>query len=197
MLPTPATKSAAPGETGVAAASDKGFSSNKGAVTAVAIIGTIVGTSVVAFIVFKILKRRARTRDEEDEMYFEKYNEQEPPLNNSGPIDTSYNIAAATRPAAVDAYPDRSYHYGGTQPAASADAYANPQQYGMEYPPGTAYAAAAHGSQYQYHGDANGYGAQAHNNHPYAHSQNSYRPAAAPSVAAPAYDHQADTGYAQ
>ena len=141
------------------------------------------------------LKKRATgseaLTDEEDDLDFEKYQEHEPPLNTSGPSDSSYNLSSATRPAAADAYPDRAYHYG----TAGNDVYAAPQQY--EYPPGTAYAAAAQGAQYQYQGNAGGYAVAASGNHPYAHSQNNYRPAAAPPVNASAYETPTNHSYAQ
>lgn len=152
-------------------------------------MASLVGVGILGFIVFKVLKRRSRLRDEEDEMYFEKY--QEPPLNTSGPSDSSYNISSATQPAAHNAYPDRAYHYGTT----GNDGYGASQQY--EYPPGTAYAAAAQGPQYQYPSDAGGYGAAATGNHPYAHAPNNYRPAAAPPINAQAYEPRTNHGYAQ
>ncbi|KAI0346800.1 hypothetical protein BDW22DRAFT_1341780 [Trametopsis cervina] len=187
---------AAPSETPIGAASSSGasFSHNKGAIAAVATIASLIGISVIAYLTFKILKRRARLRDEEEEVYFEKYQEQDPPFQGTGPSDSSYNIDSAMQPAATSAYPDRSMHYG-TNDAV----YADPQQYGMHYPPGTAYAAAAYGEQYQYQGDNSNYGAAASTgSHPYARPENTSRPAAAPPVTR-GYDHSqeiVETGYA-
>lgn len=144
----------------------------------------------------KLLRRRARLRDEEDEVYFEKYRDPEPPFTSaptapSGPSDTSYNISSATRPATHDAYPDRSMHYGAP---GGGQAYGNPhpQQYGMEYPPNTAYAAAAQGGQYQYQESA---GYSQPGSHPFADPQNSSRQTAAPPVARPAYGNTVEPYY--
>lgn len=110
----------------------------------------IIGLAIVTYIVYKVIKRRSRVRDEEDDVFFEKYNrESEPPLNNSntGPSDSSYNVA--TTAAAPDAYPDRAMHYGST--AAAVSAYDNQQHYG-----GTAAAVSAYNNQQQYGAPANG-----------------------------------------
>ncbi|KAI0089118.1 hypothetical protein BDY19DRAFT_944247 [Irpex rosettiformis] len=175
--------SAVPSETAVgAAAAGTSFSHNKGAVAAVATIASLIGASIIGFIAFKLIKRRSRLRDEEEDVYFEKYQDPDPPFHGSGGAnDTSYNISSATQPAATDAYPDRSMHYGATQPA--QDMYADPTQYGIQYPPGTAYAAAAHGAPYQYGGDNGSYGAAPTSaNHPFSHPENNNRPAIAPRV---------------
>lgn len=155
------------------------FSHNKGAVAAVATIASLIGVSIIGFIVFKVIKRRSRLRDEEDDVYFEKYQDPDPPFHGSGGVnESSYNISSATQPAATDAYPDRSMHYGNTQPG---QVYTDPNQYGIQYPPNTAYAAAAYGAPYQYGSDNGPYGAAAAAaNHPY--SQPSGRPAVAPRV---------------
>lgn len=95
------------------------------------------------------MQRRSRKRDDDEEEYFEKYQPEEPSSiqASSNHNDSDYNLASATAmmPAHPDAYPDRSMHFG-TEPV---EEYEVPQQY--EYPPGTAYAAAAQSDgQYQY-----------------------------------------------
>ena len=159
------------------------FSHNKGAVAAVATIASLIGVSILGYVVFKLLKRRSRLRDEEDDVYFEKYQEQDPPFHSAGAgggaNDSSYNIASATQPAMTNAYPDRSTHYG----TSNHDPYTDPQQYGMQYPPGTAYAAAAYGAPYQYQGEDGGYAAAASSaSHPYADPVNTNRTTAAPRI---------------
>lgn len=160
-------------------------------------VAGVVGLLIIAFIAMKIMRRRARMRDEEDDAYFEKYTEHEPPVHSgSGPMDSSYDISDATAPARHDAYPDRSMHYGSEQ------AYANPNQYGMEYPPGTAYAAAAaQDGQYQYSGQNEQYSGQngqysPTGGHPFADPQNTLRHGVAPPVHRP-YDQDPYAGYAQ
>ncbi len=128
------------------------FLENKGAAAATFTIIAIVALAIIVYVVLKVVRRRSRLRHEEEDVFFEKYNDPEPPLNTSGPNDSSYDIA--TTAAHASAYPDRSMHYG---TAGGAAAFENPNQYGMEYPPGTAYAAAQTGSQYQYSGQAGGY----------------------------------------
>lgn len=140
------------------------FLQNTGAMAGVFTVVGVVGLAIISYIVYKIMRRRARSRDEEDDGFFEKYNDPEPPLNNNNsnttmePLDSAYNVA--TVPAAHDAYPDRATHYGPSDGGAAA--YDYPQQYAAEYPPGTAYAAAQNGAQYeyQYAGQAGGYAGQ-------------------------------------
>ena len=113
---------------------------------------------ILIFVIMKVMQRRARKREQDEEEYFEKYNE--PPVGgmhgSNSNNDSSWNLASETAmaPARADAYPDRAVHYGSTQ--ATRD-YNAPQQH--EYPPGTAYAAAASGNQYQY--QYTGYGTTA------------------------------------
>ncbi|KAI0700757.1 hypothetical protein BC835DRAFT_1326273 [Cytidiella melzeri] len=183
-LTTETSSSGAPSETAVSAAAGSSFSKNKGAIAAVATIASLMGVAIVGYVVFKLVRRQSRLRDEEEDVYFEKYQEQDPPFQSGGANESSYNIASATQPASTAAYPDRSMHYGAPPP--TQQAYADPQQYGMQYPPGTAYAAAAYGTPYLYHGDGGGYGAaSAPGNHPFAHPENSGRPLAAPRVSPP------------
>ncbi|KAH9939974.1 hypothetical protein B0H21DRAFT_824935 [Amylocystis lapponica] len=162
-------------------ASSKGFFSHTGAVAGVftvvglALIGTFVGT-------ISYCKRRQRLQDDEDAAYFEK----EPDFVHqnesfSGPDTPS--ITDLTMPATAGDYPDRATHYG--------DMPAEDPTYGMNYPRGTAYAAAAAGGgQYQYTGQSTGYGEQysayysssTSPQHPYANPSNSYNPGGAPPV---------------
>lgn len=131
----------------------------------------------------KVMQRRSRKRDEEEEEYFEKYQEpsmQVSPSHHTDPDDSTYNLASATAmmPARSDAYPDRALHYG-TQPEQEHPTqYVAPEEY--EYPPGTAYAAAAQSDgQYQY----TRYQSPSPNGaHPFADPQNHARPQAAPPV---------------
>lgn len=105
--------------------------------------------------------KRHRRDDEEEDVYFEKYNDPEP-STDMAQVHGSYGTMepAATEamaPAAGhDAYPDRTVHYGPSMGQEYDAAYAqnyDHQQYGMEYPPNTAYAnATAHEGEYQYHG---------------------------------------------
>ena len=137
------------------------------------------GIAVVAFVIFKVIKRRAQARDEEDDIYFEKYNAQDPPFNSTlsashGPSDSSYNVA--TTAATADAYPDRTTHYG----AAGIGAYKASQPYAADYPPGTAYAAVAQsGEQYQYSGQTGAYDnayAQGGEQYQYTNHHGAYTP---------------------
>lgn len=158
---------------------------------ALVVIGIIIASTI-------FLKRRRRRRDEEDEVYFEKY-QSEPRLNDSSPNlgtipglgESTHDLAAVH--ARADAYPDRAIHHGWT--AADME-YNSPQEYGVEYPPGTAYAAAQsqhQGHQYQYAGqtgtaysNANqGYGATSRTSpgpHPFADPNNVARRPVAPPV---------------
>ncbi|PSR93716.1 hypothetical protein PHLCEN_2v4611 [Hermanssonia centrifuga] len=151
-LPSPTVSSTSTNTADAASSTPKSFLENKGAAAATFTIIAIVAVAIIAYVVLKVVRRRSRLRHEEDDVFFEKYNDPEPPLNTSGPNDSSYDIA--TTAAHASAYPDRSMHYG---TAGGAAAFENPDQYGMEYPPGTAYAAAQTGSQYQYSGQAGGY----------------------------------------
>lgn len=132
----------------------------------------------------KVMQRRSRKRDEEEEEYFEKYQEpsvQVSPSHHTDHNDSTYNLASATAmmPARSDAYPDRALHYG-TQPEQDYNVqYVAPEE--SEYPPGTAYAAAAQsGVQYQY----TRYQTPSPNSgsHPFADPQNLARPQVAPPV---------------
>ncbi|KAH8094807.1 hypothetical protein BXZ70DRAFT_1066131 [Cristinia sonorae] len=169
------------------------FWDNKGAVagTFFAVALAIIGLIVAAVLLWK--RRRSRFRDEEDEIYFEKYHE--PPVQDSGSPtlgnipglgDSSHDIATHAR---VDAYPDRAIHHGW----APQDDYAHPQAYGMEYPPNTGYGGGqAQASQYAYAGQAGvgvsaqqGYSGQNRTSpgpHPFADPNNVARRGAAPPV---------------
>lgn len=181
-VPAPSGASSdAAAPTGAAETSGKGFLQTKGAVGAVFGIIGVIGALILIFIVMKIMQRRARKRDDEEAEYFEKYEEPPSAIHASGSNnDSSWNLASAPAmaPARHDAYLDRTVHYGSSQ--ATQDYSATRQH---EYPPGTAYAAAAGGSQYQY----TGYGATNYNtapsptgSHPFADPQNVPRARAPP-----------------
>ncbi|CAL1701170.1 unnamed protein product [Somion occarium] len=208
-------------------ATSKGFFSNKGAVAGTFTVVAIVAVVLVIAVIMMFRRRLARRRDEEDEVYFEKYREPEPEVRNAHPLtnlgglgQSATNLASHASP---DSYPDRNVHYGHspTGDQAAYD-YDNPQEYGMEYPPGTAYAAAVtHPGQYQYGVGPNlaGHGAGAYDSigggnqyehqggqtrtspGPFADPGNSARHPAAPPVNQPyadAYDaYTAHDGYAQ
>jgi hypothetical protein len=158
----------------------------------------VIGAVIIIYIAMKILRRRSRMRDEEEEDYFNDKYAQEPNVHASpSHNDSMFNLASATAtmPARQDAYPDRTVHYGSEQ---APHDFVAPQHY--DYPPGTAYAAAASGSQYQYTGyeSASPTGSA----HPFADPRNASRPNAAPPVSQPytqAVDAYGgiDTGYAQ
>ena len=145
-------------------------------------VAGVIGAMILIFIIMKIMQRRARQREEDEEEYFEKY--QEPSVGgmhgSNSNNDSSWNLASATAmaPARTDAYPDRAVHYGATEVT---------EDYGVsqahDYPPGTAYAAAASGSQYQYTGyGATNYGGSppSPGSHPFADPQNVPRARAPP-----------------
>ncbi|KAK7695774.1 hypothetical protein QCA50_000411 [Cerrena zonata] len=167
------------------------------------------------------MRRRARRQDEEDEVYFEKYRDPEPQVQNDNSHDfggMGQDSVDVVTHASPDSYPDRNIHYGTTpSPNNEIYEYENPQQYGVEYPPGTAYAAAAaqqgqyqygvdqsqsqgaYGGEYNYNNAGTGanqyYDDQARTSpgsHPFADPSNTTRRAAAPPVGGsstnPSYD---------
>ena len=174
------------------------FLENKGAKAGVFTVVGVIGTMIVIYIGMKIMRHRQRMRDEEEEDYFNDKFAQEPNTQvGSNTNDSTYNLAsaAATMPARQDAYPDRAVHYGATQ---VTQEYVAPSQY--DYPPGTAYAAAAmsNGSPYQY----SRYNSNPSPTHPFADPRNASRPNLAPPVPRP-YTQTADayggieSGYTQ
>lgn len=194
----------------------RSFFDNKGAVagTFFAVGLAVIGLIITAVVLLK--RRRRRFRHEEDEIYFEKYHE--PPVqesdsphigHGSGPHESSHDVAAMTY-ARTDAYPDRAIHHGWVPPSAEAE-FSNPQDYGMEYPPGTAYGAAqTQGGHYQYSGQTGaagmaGHGSQAQYGgaarrtspgpHPFADPSNTARRGPAPPVARSAESYHNDQAY--
>ncbi|TCD69854.1 hypothetical protein EIP91_005931 [Steccherinum ochraceum] len=185
-----------PGTVAGAASSGSGtsFFDNKGAVagTFFAVALVVIGL-IVAGVSF-LKRRRRRYRHEEDEVYFEKYHEpsvqdNHSPTLGSGVGDSSHDLSTQVH-ARADAYPDRAIHHGWTPEAE----YGNPQEYGVEYPPGTAYGnAQAQQAQYQYNGGggtayanaSQGYLTAARKSpgpHPFADPHNASRAPAAPPV---------------
>lgn len=191
-------------------ASIHSFFANKGAVAAVFTIVGLVGLAILIAVATLFMRRRARRQDEDDEVYFEKYRDPEPQVQNDhndfgGMGQDSIDVVTHASP---DSYPDRNIHYGATpSPNNEIYEYENPQQYGVEYPPGTAYAAAAaQQGQYQYGADQSqgqgtyggeynynnaGVGADQYysdqtrtspGSHPFADPSNANRRAAAPPV---------------
>jgi len=182
---------------GVTSGSSNGFFSNSGAVagtfTVVALLG--VGAIFSAFMYYR--RRQRRLRDDEEAAWFEKGNgngtsygatDRASSFMSGENHESQDNIAPMTA-AGADAYPDRSTHYGDM--GMDMAEYGNPTTYGMEYPPGTAYAAAAaqHG-QYTYTGQAGGYTdnyqlppvTSSSPTHPFADPTNAARPGGAPPV---------------
>jgi hypothetical protein len=114
-------------------------------------------------------RRAARLQDEEDMTYFEKYTGPNggPDGGANSPSDMSYighrdeslNEAPVAMHAAVDAYPDRSMHYG----LPTMEEYSQPQgmninfSNGIDYPPGMAYNPNQYNAN-QYAGYDEGYG---------------------------------------
>lgn len=170
----------------------------------------LVVLAVVVRVVMTVLRKRRHARDEEDAAYFEKagqyddeYARADSPhggaLKDGEPYygqTANPSMAQLTTAAAADAYPDRTLHYG------FDDAAGSPPAAGVEYPPGTAYAAAAasHGAYqypyaypappqaYAYDGSGSGaYGYEPAERvspgaHPFADPSNVVRPAGAPPV---------------
>ena len=134
------------------------FFDNKGAVAAVFTIVGLVGLAILIAVATIFMRRRARRQDVEDEIYFEKYQDPAPTghddhYNNSNDFGgMGQDATDVITHASPDSYPDRNVHYGNTpSPNNQMYDYGNPQEYGVEYPPGTAYAAAAaQQGQYQY-----------------------------------------------
>lgn len=178
-----------------APAPKESFLKNKGAMAGVFTVVALVGVGIILAIINYAMIRRARRRDEEDTVHFEKFRDPEPrrqdPFSPTpdhlGQHDSAENFATVA--AAPDAYPDRSVHYGSNMAGTGAQ-YAETQYAGgLEYPPGTAYASAAsQQGQYQYGGLAPGsqpeYNAQARTSptHPFADPHNRARPGMAPPV---------------
>ncbi|KII94624.1 hypothetical protein PLICRDRAFT_169361 [Plicaturopsis crispa FD-325 SS-3] len=137
-----------------AASSPSGFFENKGAVAGTFTVVGLVGAGIVIFIAVTILRRRQRIRrQDEDDVYFDKFEPTshvtEDPFGNNGlgggglgPSSTDL----ATVPADHTAYPDRGIEHGVEQYPMD--------EYGIGYPPGTAYAAALaqQGQPYQHPG---------------------------------------------
>ena len=180
------------------------FFDNKGAVVAVFVIVGLVGLAGIFMVVTYFMRRRNRRREEEDEEYFEKYNEPSPihhrsqsaGFTNYGGLGQSATDLTTT-PAGPGAYPDRSVHYGVTDNGTGI-AYDQPQG-GVEYPPGTAFAAAAtQRGQYQYqpHGApyTTGQLPPSPLSHPFAHPVNLAQTGGAPAVNRP-YVHHIDSYY--
>ncbi|GJE84257.1 hypothetical protein PsYK624_003330 [Phanerochaete sordida] len=181
-VPQPSVSSTdAPAATGAASNAPKSFLENKGAMAGVFGVAGVIAALIIIFIVMKVMQRRARQRDEEEGEYFEKYEEPSNAMHaGNSNNDSSWNLASAPAmaPARNDAYLDRTVHYGSAQ--ATQDYSASRQH---EYPPGTAYAAAAGGSQYQYTGYNNApYGGAPSptGSHPFADPQNVPRARAPP-----------------
>ena len=184
-------------------------------------VAGVIALLIMVFATMKIMQRRARKRDEDEEEYFEKYQNEEPSTQASPHHnDSDYNLASATAmmPAHPDAYPDRTMHYGtepaqeyettqqygNTQQYETTQQYGNTQQYEItqqyDYPPGTAYAAAAQSDgQYQY---TRYQSSSPTSPHPFADPQNMSKTQAAPSIprghtqSVDAYG-GIETGYAQ
>jgi len=171
-------------------------------VVSLAAIGLLAG--IVMF-----LRKRQLRRAADDEAYFEKYEDHNASADDLGDVGGGYGnvepvVTDVMAPAAADAYPDREVHYGPTdaQPYGPAviqpyenthDATYAPQEYGIEYPPGTAYTSAvAQDGQYEYNGPENSQYTPHYEegapqqpmsaNHPYSNSSLAARPGGAPPV---------------
>ena len=169
------------------------FFANKGAVAGTFTAVGLVALAAIAAIGMHIMRRRSHAKDEEDAAYFEKYSSDHDDLTSNSPhgasvgdgagatADAYYahgknaSLAQITTPAASDAYPDRSLHYGYGDASASASGAATGA--GVDLPPGTAYAAAANSQgtyqypyQYPYQSQSQ---AQYQSSYPYA-AQSSY-----------------------
>ena len=169
-----------------------GFFNNKGAVGATFSIIGILGGLAVIMTVLTIMKRRRRRRGRgryaiEDEEFFEKYpsgdpNEPVPHLppgfgsGSAAASITDFNMSAAP----VDAYPDRTIHYGQSNP----DAVLNPVDYGIAYPPGAANSTPANGNRSAYEESGSEYSVPSAS-HPFAAPANTSGPTAAPQVSSP------------
>lgn len=146
-------------------------------------------------------RRQRRLRDDEEAIWFEKGNTSSGPSygatdrassfisGENGENGESHDDIAPMTAAGADAYPDRSTHYGDM--GVNMGEYGNPATYGMEYPPGTAYAtAAAQQGQYTYGGHVGGYPnnyqlppiTSSSPTHPFADPTNATRSGGAPPV---------------
>ncbi|KAI0959710.1 hypothetical protein AcW1_004459 [Taiwanofungus camphoratus] len=186
--------------------SSKGFLENKGAVAGTfTVVGLLVAGGVVAIVMY-VVRHRKRLRDDEDAVYFEKDN------GHNGYMDSPYaggdnpSVAEMMTPAASDAYPDRTTHYG-IMSAAEDD---KPRDSIVEYARGTAYAAArVQAGPYQYTGQPGGYGGGYTNmhyapqpsvspgTHPFADPNNLSRPGRAPPVFVNGVEQPFDSYYGQ
>lgn len=192
------------------------FFDNKGAVAGTfTAIGLVVLAAVVGTVTYFVRKHK-HTRDEEDAAYFEKddqdgdyFGSAASPHGASAQADGGVSasseayyghgrnpsMAQVMTPAAPDAYPDRTLHYG------YSDTSSTGASAGVEYPPGTAYAAAAASNgayQYQYQYPYSNFTqyTYAYNNtgahdsqervspgpHPFADPSNVVKPAGAPPI---------------
>jgi hypothetical protein len=127
-----------------------GFWANKGAVAGtftvvslIAIVLLCMGRSVIAR-----RRRRARYRREDEEAYAEKPTQQYG--GDSGLDEVEASMTNIMTPASADAYPDRQIHFGATPPLQVPEVMYTPQDYGIEYPPGTNY----HHADFQYGSNA-------------------------------------------
>jgi hypothetical protein len=128
-------------------AASSGFWANKGAVAGIFTVVALIGIVLLFMARHCIARKRrhARYRRQDEEAYFEKSAQQHGEPGDSGLDEAEASMTNIMTPASTDAYPDRQIHFGATTPQVPEVTYA-PQDYGIEYPPGTNY----HQAEFQY-----------------------------------------------